>query len=613
MSGSGTLGLEQAVLGHTLAFAPMVAPVQVYVALDLAPPAVPPSEAAPGTEAVGVGYARMPATFALIATPANIAANTATIEFPAAGSAWGTIGYFELWDAPIGGNRLYWGPLIDPATELPTTITVGSGDIVRFSPGALAVQAATGSGGTSSVGAYLPLAGGTLTGPLLLAADPTTYLQAATKQYVDAHSGTGGGPGFLPLSGGTMLGQLTLAGNATNPLHAVPLQQVPPGVVVPPGGSIQAAHDALPATGGTILLAANTTYVLTAMLNITKPNVVIQAPSWNTVIQRGAAFTSGHLISGATTATGFVLRGVTVDGNSVVVSGGFDGNTNGADSLIQQCQFINNGGNGCIGLAGVGSRADSNRIIGLSSPTVGGYGIWAIDHQKVSITNNHITGTTIDAIGFDGQGSQVIGNYVANCQCSASPGGQIVQYSPGLYPGALIEGNMIDQGGGINSSGIELNGFSVSVIGNTIINQYNCGIAIDSGTGASILISGNTILNNSQHPGQVGGIAVFAPLNSLTIVGNRIGDTQATPTQAWGIWINGTATNVLIADNDLTGNVTGAIYGGATGYVMMHNLGAPDSPGVPAVNAANDAAASGAGVPVGGTYRNGSAIMVRVA
>ena len=34
--------------------------------------------------------------------------------------------------------------------------------------------------------AYLPLTGGTLTGPVVLAADPTANLQAATKQYADA-------------------------------------------------------------------------------------------------------------------------------------------------------------------------------------------------------------------------------------------------------------------------------------------------------------------------------------------------------------------------------------------------------------------------------------------
>ena len=50
---------------------------------------------------------------------------------------------------------------------------------------------------------YLKLAGGTLTGPLILDADPTVALGAATKQYTDL---------FLPLSGGTMTGAITLLG-----------------------------------------------------------------------------------------------------------------------------------------------------------------------------------------------------------------------------------------------------------------------------------------------------------------------------------------------------------------------------------------------------------------
>ena len=52
----------------------------------------------------------------------------------------------------------------------------------------------------------LPVAGGTLTGPLTLAASPTMASQAATKAYVDASAAS-----LLPLAGGTMAGPLFLA------------------------------------------------------------------------------------------------------------------------------------------------------------------------------------------------------------------------------------------------------------------------------------------------------------------------------------------------------------------------------------------------------------------
>lgn len=48
---------------------------------------------------------------------------------------------------------------------------------------------------------YLQLAGGTMTGNLILNGAPTTDLQAATKKYVDEHSGQGGDEKTLIYSG----------------------------------------------------------------------------------------------------------------------------------------------------------------------------------------------------------------------------------------------------------------------------------------------------------------------------------------------------------------------------------------------------------------------------
>jgi hypothetical protein len=61
-----------------------------------------------------------------------------------------------------------------------------------------------------SIPDMLPLAGGTMTGEIILSGDPVSLLGAAPKQYVDARVG---GTGYLPISGGTLTGSLTVGGN----------------------------------------------------------------------------------------------------------------------------------------------------------------------------------------------------------------------------------------------------------------------------------------------------------------------------------------------------------------------------------------------------------------
>jgi hypothetical protein len=61
----------------------------------------------------------------------------------------------------------------------------------------------------------LPLTGGTLTGPLMLAATPSSTMQAAPKAYVDGQVA-----GALPLTGGTLSGPLTLSGDPATPAQA---------------------------------------------------------------------------------------------------------------------------------------------------------------------------------------------------------------------------------------------------------------------------------------------------------------------------------------------------------------------------------------------------------
>ena len=71
-------------------------------------------------------------------------------------------------------------------------------------------------GGLSNLGG-VALAGSTMTGPLILSADPVVALGASTKQYADTK---------VPLAGGTMTGLLTLSGNPTTNLQASTKQYV---------------------------------------------------------------------------------------------------------------------------------------------------------------------------------------------------------------------------------------------------------------------------------------------------------------------------------------------------------------------------------------------------
>ncbi len=140
MAGSATVYTERGVLEHTLAIAPLASPGTVYVGLCAATPA--PTRSTGGTEVATLGYARIAIPFALLDDPNNMAANSATVEFPAALTAWGTVGWFELWDALTVGNRLYWGPLVDPADGVtPITRNIQTGDIVRFSAGVMQIVA----------------------------------------------------------------------------------------------------------------------------------------------------------------------------------------------------------------------------------------------------------------------------------------------------------------------------------------------------------------------------------------------------------------------------------------------------------------------------------------
>ncbi|HXB11574.1 MAG TPA: tail fiber domain-containing protein, partial [Bacteroidia bacterium] len=96
---------------------------------------------------------------------------------------------------------------------------------------------------------FLPLAGGTVTGPIILAGNAVAPLQSVPLQQLNV-----GLANYLLLAGGTMTGPIVLPGNAAAPLQAVPLQQLNTflGDYLPLTDPIVTDAPYLPLIGGTL-------------------------------------------------------------------------------------------------------------------------------------------------------------------------------------------------------------------------------------------------------------------------------------------------------------------------------------------------------------------------
>ncbi len=118
--------LENALINGTLRATTYTAPTTVYVALYTSDP----TDADTGTEVSGTNYARQSVTFD---SPSNGAStNSAAVEFPQAGSSWGTVAYIGIRDASTAGNLLFH-------TALDASKTIATGDVFRIATGSLSV------------------------------------------------------------------------------------------------------------------------------------------------------------------------------------------------------------------------------------------------------------------------------------------------------------------------------------------------------------------------------------------------------------------------------------------------------------------------------------------
>lgn len=107
-----TYYLDNAFLNTALRQITYPSPPTVYVGLFTSTPTV----GGGGTEVSGGGYVRQTVTF--MAPVNGQVSNEFAVVFPIALSAWGTVTAFGVFDAPSGGNLLYFNTLSVPRSVL---------------------------------------------------------------------------------------------------------------------------------------------------------------------------------------------------------------------------------------------------------------------------------------------------------------------------------------------------------------------------------------------------------------------------------------------------------------------------------------------------------------
>jgi hypothetical protein len=118
--------LEAKLLDHVLRNVNFTSPTTAYIGLFTSAP----NDSGGGTEVSGGSYARQAASFS--AASGGLTTTDTDITFPQATGNWGTVVAIGIHDADTSGNLLMY-------TDLTTSKTIETGDILKISTGSLTV------------------------------------------------------------------------------------------------------------------------------------------------------------------------------------------------------------------------------------------------------------------------------------------------------------------------------------------------------------------------------------------------------------------------------------------------------------------------------------------
>jgi hypothetical protein len=457
---------------------------------------------------------------------------------------------------------------LDGVVQQPgTDYTVSATNITFSAPPLLGARAwsvwyGPGLSGTGPGAGYLPITGGTLTGPLTLNADPTQTLQAATKRYVD-----------------------TFAGAVVSVLSYLPVGQ--PDGVTDNASNINTALAA--AAGKTLVFPATAhNYMVHGLYVPSNSHVIIQG-----TLQLMAGQT-GYILVCEPNGKNIIIEGTgTLDGNkanqTTQASGGIGGD--GGTNITVRGLTITN----CLDWAFNLTNTTHGLAESLTMTNCGASCEFAINCHDCWFRNCTIAAIADLGIGFYGGGTNC---GIVNCVISSAGGDGIFILNDNGQPApsnnVLIQGNICHNNAGsgiIVASNVSPSGFShtnVTIADNT--SYGNGGLGISANPVLELLISGNVVYSNtyaSAWPGASGDIWVGSSSSGVKISGNYLYNCQQGSTLGFGIALDlpnfAQISDNYFADGQTTKTMAGAI-GGQTG---QHNSISGNHYGTPFIGAAD--------------------------
>jgi hypothetical protein len=346
------------------------------------------------------------------------------------------------------------------------------------------------------------------TAPITVPSVPTTNLQLANKQYVDAAAG----------QQGTLLDTFFVTGDADY------------------GAALTRAITA----NAVILLGPRTYTVNNWGITSSNPFILIGVPGMST-IQRTAGSTGDWFCPQCPSV---VITGVTFDANKAAVTANqwpLRFTSAVTQALVRNCVFKNNSGTLGMGLAIVGSGATGDNFL---------------------IADNEFTGNTNAAVYLNNSSGIIVrNNWIHN---NSSDGVRVTAVSTRC----LVQSNRIISNGG---NGILLGGIAPPYIFGSPLASYSAAKDnyIEDNTNYQILaqgdyleVSGNTCIDTGAGP--------FGSIDALSRWLTVRGNTVIMPNTFWGIDIGG-CWETLVLDNRVTVAGIGVNAGGTQDCVVAGN------------------------------------------